>query len=89
MFTQISGGPESAIYKSTDAGQSWDKAMSGIGGRWVGRIGMDISPADPDVLYAVVEGDDGSEGFYRSTDRAPPGRNEATTAPPATTTTKS
>lgn len=69
VFTQISGGPESALYKSTDAGQSWEKAMNGIGGTWVGRIGMDISPVDPDVLYAVVEGDEGSEGFYRSTDR--------------------
>ena len=34
-----------------------------------GRIGMAISPADPDVLYAIVEAQRGEGGFYRSTDR--------------------
>ncbi len=32
-----------------------------------GRIGMDISPANPEIIYAVVEGSGG--GFYKSTNR--------------------
>lgn len=64
VWTYISGGPESAMYKSTDGGKTWNKLNMGTGGD-VGRIGMDISPVNPDVLYACVEG----HGFYRSTDR--------------------
>lgn len=67
VFTYISGGPESAIYKSTDGGENFRKIMSGMPGGDIGRIGMDISPANPDILYAVVEAQEGREGFYRST----------------------
>ena len=35
----------------------------------MGRIGLDISPADPDVVYAIIEAADDKSGFYRSTDR--------------------
>lgn len=69
VFTYISGGPESAVYKSEDGGASFRKIMKGMPGGDIGRIGMDISPADPDVLYAVVEAQSGKSGFYRSTDR--------------------
>ncbi|MEO0734595.1 MAG: glycosyl hydrolase, partial [Bacteroidota bacterium] len=69
VFTYISGGPESAVYKSTDGGANFRKIMRGLPGGDVGRIGMDVSPANPDVLYAVVEAQTGQGGFYRSTDR--------------------
>ncbi|OAN60421.1 glycosyl hydrolase [Balneola sp. EhC07] len=69
VFTYISGGPESAVYKSTDAGKTWKKTMRGMPGGDIGRIGMDISPANPDVVYAVVEAESGKSGFYRSDDR--------------------
>lgn len=69
VFTYISGGPESAVYKSTDGGQSFRKIMKGMPGGDIGRIGMDISPVNPDILYAVVEAQAGRSGFYRSTDR--------------------
>ena len=69
VFTYISGGPESAVYKSTDAGASWEKIMKGMPSGDIGRIGLDISPANPDVVYAVVEAQDDKSGFYRSTDR--------------------
>ena len=65
VYTHLSGGPESAMYKSTDGGKHWDKVGGGFPGGDVGRIGMDISPANPDVLYATVEG----HGMYKSTDR--------------------
>mgnify|MGYP000350869503 CR=1 FL=1 len=68
-WTYIGGGPGSAVYKSTDGGENWRKIMKGLpNGNHIGRIGMDISPANPDVLYAIVDASEG-EGFYRSTDR--------------------
>ncbi len=68
-WTLIDGGPESTIYKSTDAGANWRKIEKGLPKADKGKIGMDISPADPDVLYAVIEAQRDEGGFYRSTDR--------------------
>jgi len=69
VFTYISGGPESAIYKSTDGGNNFRKVMKGMPNGDIGRIGLDISPANPDVVYATVEAQTDKSGFYRSTDR--------------------
>lgn len=68
VFTYISGGPESAVYKSTDGGESFRKSMKGMPSGDIGRIGMDISDADPNTIYAVVEAQEDKGGFYRSTD---------------------
>ncbi len=70
VFTYIGGGPESGIYKSVDAGKTWTKAQSGIPGGDLGRIGLAISPADPDYLYATVDAGENGSGIYRSTDGA-------------------
>ena len=67
QWTYLGGGPESGIYKTTDAGKTWNKINRGLPGGDKGRIGMDISPADPEILYACVEASGG--GFYRSTNR--------------------
>ncbi|GAB1395482.1 hypothetical protein MASR1M65_02570 [Saprospiraceae bacterium] len=69
VFTYIGGGPESALYKSTDGGVTWKKLEGGLPGGDVGRIGIAIAPSNPDVLYAVVEAKDGKGGIYRSSDR--------------------
>jgi photosystem II stability/assembly factor-like uncharacterized protein len=69
VFTFIDGGPESAIYKSTDAGKTWNKINSGLPTVDLGRIGLAISPADRNVLYAVVEAAEQKGGVFRSTDR--------------------
>ncbi len=68
VFTYIDGGPESAIYKSTDGGANWKKVSKGLPSGDKGRIGMDISPANPDVVYAIIKATEGG-GFFRSTDR--------------------
>lgn len=68
VFTYIDGGPESAIYKSTDGGENWKKVSKGLPSGDMGRIGMDISPVNPDVVYAIIKATEGG-GFYRSTDR--------------------
>ena len=69
VWTLINGGPESGIYKSTDGGESWRQSQRGLPSVDLGRIGLDLSPANPDVLYAIVEAADGKSGFYRSEDR--------------------
>ncbi len=65
----IDGGPESTIYKSVDGGDHWSKINRGLPAGDLGRIGMDISPVNPEVVYAVVEATAGKSGFYRSTNR--------------------
>ncbi|MEL6110580.1 MAG: glycosyl hydrolase, partial [Planctomycetota bacterium] len=65
----IDGGPESGIHKSTDGGKTWKKINRGLPGGDKGRIGMAISPIDPEVIYAIVEAAEGSSGFYRSANR--------------------
>ncbi len=68
-WTMINGGPESAIYKTTDGGATWNKLTRGLPGVDLGRIGLAISPVNPDVLYATVEAEGDAGGVFRSTDR--------------------
>ncbi len=68
-WTLINGGPESTIYKSEDAGATWRKIEKGLPGVDKGRIGLAVSPANPDVVYAVVEAAMGKSGFFRSDNR--------------------
>jgi len=68
-WTYISGGPESSLYKSTDGGASWNKIVNGLPSADMGRIGLAVSPVNPDYLYAVVETADDKGGVFLSTDR--------------------
>lgn len=65
----INGGPESGIHKSTDGGKSWKAINRGLPGGDKGRIGMAISPINPEVVYAIVEAAGGQSGFYRSANK--------------------
>ncbi len=69
VYTLINGGPESTIYKSEDGGNSWRKIEKGLPGGDKGRIGIAISPANPDILYAIVEAAEGKGGIFRSKNR--------------------
>ena len=71
VFMYIGGGPESAMYKSTDGGATWNKMMKGIPSDVnLGRFGMAMSPINPDYLYAIVETTDKAKGgLFASTDR--------------------
>jgi photosystem II stability/assembly factor-like uncharacterized protein len=69
MWTLIDGGPESAIYKSTDAGATWNKSRAGLPTNDMGRIGLAISPVDSNVIYATIESGDRKGGIFRSSDR--------------------
>jgi len=64
----MDGGPESGIHKSTDGGQTWRELTNGIPKEDKGKIGLSISPADPDVVYATIELAQRTGGLWRSTD---------------------
>ena len=68
FFTLIDGGPESAIHRSTDGGATWTKVNTGLPSEELGRIGLAISPMNPDVVYANVEAANRKGGMYRSSD---------------------
>ncbi|MFI5219545.1 MAG: glycosyl hydrolase [Bacteroidia bacterium] len=69
VYTYISGGPESNIYKSTDAGATWDTLKKGLPEVDKGRIGLAISPVNPDYVYAIIEASDKKGGVFRSVNR--------------------
>ncbi len=65
----IDGGPESAIWRSEDGGETWTKLKQGLPEGNLGKIGLAISPQKPDVLYAAIELDRRKGGVWRSEDR--------------------
>ncbi len=69
IWSLLAGGPGSGIHKSTDAGKTWRRLERGLPKGDMGKIGLALSPADPDVVYATIEAADDEKGFYRSQDR--------------------
>ena len=59
-----SGGPGSGIWKSTDSGLTWNKLSKGLPKGVMGKIGVSVSRANPDKVWAIIEADKG--GLYRS-----------------------
>ncbi|MFN1834013.1 WD40/YVTN/BNR-like repeat-containing protein [Balneola sp. MJW-20] len=52
----VEGGEGSAIWKSTDGGETWQKAVEGFPqGEFVGRIGLDVSRSNPEIVYALLD----------------------------------
>ena len=69
VFTLINGGEEGAIFKSTDAGATWDTLKNGLPSTEMGRIGLAISKTNPDYVYAIIEAQGESGGFFQTTNR--------------------
>ncbi len=65
----MGGGPKTAIYKSVDGGNTWQKLEKGLPKGNMGKIGLAISPQNPDVVYAAIELDRRTGGVFRSADR--------------------
>lgn len=69
VWSFLGGGPGSGIYKSDDGGGAWRKITQGLPDSDMGKIGLAVTPAAPDTVYATIEADKETKGFYRSTDR--------------------
>ncbi len=63
-----SGGPGSGLFKSSDGGDSWTEISrnSGLPEATLGKIGIAVSPANSERVWAIVEAEDG--GVFRSDD---------------------
>jgi photosystem II stability/assembly factor-like uncharacterized protein len=64
-----SGGPGSGLFRSTDGGENWTEITRNEGlpqEGLVGKIGVAVSPVDPDRVFAIIENDEG--GVFRSDD---------------------
>lgn len=65
----MGGGKNSGIHKSIDGGKTWTKLSSGLPSSDMGKIGLAISPQNPDVVYAAVELLRRKGALYRSDNR--------------------
>jgi photosystem II stability/assembly factor-like uncharacterized protein len=65
----LGGGPGTGIYRSMDGGETWTRLTNGLPTSNMGKIGLAISPQQPDVVYAAIELDRRNGGVYRSNDR--------------------
>lgn len=66
-WTMESGGKNSGIYKSTDSGETWQQLTEGLP-REMGKIGISVSRANPERVFAVIEAEGEKGGVYRSDD---------------------
>ncbi|GAA4969191.1 glycosyl hydrolase [Algibacter aquimarinus] len=69
VYTYVGGGPGSGLHKSVDGGATWKTINKGLPKTELGRIGLAISPANPEIIYAIVEAANGKSGFFASTNR--------------------
>ena len=68
-FGFAGSGPGSGLWRSTDGGDTWQRVTSGMPAGDLGRIGLDISASNPEIVYAVIEASAPGGGVYRSIDR--------------------
>jgi photosystem II stability/assembly factor-like uncharacterized protein len=66
-WTLTSGSLDGGIYRTRDGGDSWTKLTGGLPEGLVGKVGLSISPANPDRVWAMVEAEPGN-GLWRSDD---------------------
>jgi photosystem II stability/assembly factor-like uncharacterized protein len=69
VASYMGGGPGSGIHRSTDGGETWEKLTKGLPASNMGKIGLAISPQQPDIIYAAIELNRRKGGVFKSTDR--------------------
>lgn len=68
-WSLLAGGPNSGIYRSIDGGASWQKLTTGLPSGDIGKIGLAVTSADANLVFATIEAKSGSQGFYKSSDK--------------------
>lgn len=63
----LGGGPGSGLHKSTDGGETWKALKSGIPNSNLGKIGLAMSPFNPETIYAAIELDRRKGGVFMTT----------------------
>lgn len=64
-----SGGNNSALYKSIDGGENWEKIHNGFPEGKLGRLAIAVANSNPEVIYTVIEAEKNEKkGLYKSTD---------------------
>lgn len=65
----ISGGPGSGLYKSTDAGEHWEKIQEGLP-KELGKMAIAVCRSNSEKVYALIESDSDKEqgGLFVSND---------------------
>jgi photosystem II stability/assembly factor-like uncharacterized protein len=68
FWSLSSGGPESGLWKSADGGDTWTDltANPGLPAGLKGKIGVTVSPANPNRVWAIIEAEGEKAGVYRS-----------------------
>jgi photosystem II stability/assembly factor-like uncharacterized protein len=49
------GGPETGIYRSTDAGKTWKRLAGGLPAGKLARVGLALFPKNPNIVYTVID----------------------------------
>ncbi len=65
----LGGGPGSGLHVSEDGGESWTELTTGLPSSNMGKIGLALSPQNPDRVYAAIELDRTTGGVFMSEDR--------------------
>lgn len=69
VASYLGGGPGTSIFRSEDGGATWEEIKKGLPESNMGKIGLAISPQNPDVIYAAIELDRRTGAVYRSSNR--------------------
>ena len=72
-----SGGKNSGIFKSTDAGKTWKELTNGLPSKPMGRSAITLAPSEPNKLLAIIEAE--KTGLYLSTDAGESWKKQGTT----------
>jgi photosystem II stability/assembly factor-like uncharacterized protein len=51
----VEAGEESGLFRSSDGGDSWVRLTEGLPSGPLGRIGLDVAPSNPNVVYAFID----------------------------------